>query len=195
MYSTNDIGTRIKKLRKQAGLTQDALAQMLGKRKSTICNYETGYTPPSINTLTQLSQIFNTTVESILGETPVRESTDNRYSQVDFVSDKKTNNSLYVPEQLVGNGKLFIMQLEDDSLSSSNLHKGDFILLEREAKIDNGDLLAVMIKDTTKVLRYYHLSNGKVTLQASEKTPPEVYAETEVTVLGKAVKALVSLSK
>jgi repressor LexA len=195
MYNIGEIGSRIKKLRKQAGLTQEALAQMLGKRKTTICNYETGYTPLSINTLTRLAQIFNTTAEAILGETSVGEPTGNRYSQVDFVSNKKNNDSLYVPEQLVGSGDLFIMQLEDDSLISSNLKKGDFILMSREEAPQNGDLAAVMIKGEKQVLRYYYCSEGKVTLLISEKTPPEVYAETEITVLGKAVKALVSLSK
>ncbi len=189
-----NIGPQLKKLRKQSGLTQDALAQMLGKRKTTICNYETGYSNPSISTLKLLAQIFNTTTEEILGIASVVEDNLNYYSPVEFVS-QKNNNSLFIPEQLVGNGDLFIMQLEDDSLISSNLKKGDFILMRREEAPQNGELAAVMIKGEKQVLRYYYCSDGKVTLLTSEKTPPEVYAETEITVLGKAVKALVSLSK
>lgn len=188
-----NIGPQLKKLRKQSGLTQDALAQMLGKRKTTICNYETGYSNPSISTLKLLAQIFNTTTEEILGIASIGEDTLNHYSPVEFVSEK--NNSFFIPEQLVGSGDLFIMQLEDDSLISSNLKKGDFILMSREEVPQNGDLAAVMIKGEKHVLRYYYCSDGKVTLLTSEKTPPEVYAETEITVLGKAVKALVSLSK
>lgn len=62
-----NIGENIKFYRKSLGLTQESLANMLGGKKSLISNYENGYSIPDIKTLIKLADIFNITLDELVG--------------------------------------------------------------------------------------------------------------------------------
>lgn len=68
---------RIKQLREEAGYTQQDLADKLNKAKSTIAMYENETRKPSLRVLKQLSNIFNCSVDYILGisDNPKKENT------------------------------------------------------------------------------------------------------------------------
>ena len=53
--------------RKEAGLTQERLAAMLGGQKSLVSNYENGHSLPDVLTLCKLADIFAVGVDDILG--------------------------------------------------------------------------------------------------------------------------------
>lgn len=61
----NNIGLRIKKIRKEAGLRQRELAALLGTTQSAIHKYERGIIPEP-RRLLKLARIGNTTIEWIL---------------------------------------------------------------------------------------------------------------------------------
>ena len=64
---------RIKQLREEAGYTQQDLADKLNKAKSTIAMYENETRKPSLRVLKQLSNIFDCSVDYILGISEKRE--------------------------------------------------------------------------------------------------------------------------
>ncbi len=56
----------LKRLRKEAGLTQTQLAEKLGISFKTLSHWEGGYTEPSIAMLIKLKEIFAITYEELL---------------------------------------------------------------------------------------------------------------------------------
>lgn len=60
---------RIKRRRIQLGLTQTQLAEKVNTKKTTISNYETGYSTPSTEMLTDLANVLQTTADYLLGRT------------------------------------------------------------------------------------------------------------------------------
>lgn len=58
---------RIKSLREQIGMTQAELGKLLNVRDAAISKYESGKVPLTGETLLQLSKIFNTSIDYILG--------------------------------------------------------------------------------------------------------------------------------
>lgn len=58
----------IKSERIRMGLTQAALAQMIGVKNSTISNYEKGVSNPDMDTLMKLCEIFGVDYRDVLGE-------------------------------------------------------------------------------------------------------------------------------
>ncbi len=60
------IAENIKFYRKQLGLTQGQLAEMLHGKKSLISNYENGYSTPDIYTLCKLANIFDVTLDELV---------------------------------------------------------------------------------------------------------------------------------
>jgi len=60
-------GKRLQKLRKDKGLTQEALGNALGVSKSSICCYEKGNRTPSLENLIDLMYLFNVSADYLLG--------------------------------------------------------------------------------------------------------------------------------
>ena len=60
-------GERIKQLRKEKGLTQTALGEMVGVTKGTVSSWETNTRTPGFETLMLLCDIFERRLEYILG--------------------------------------------------------------------------------------------------------------------------------
>ena len=61
------LGTRIKELRKEFGLSQVELAMRMEVTKQTISNWENENIQPSIDMLVGLSNMFNVTTDYLLG--------------------------------------------------------------------------------------------------------------------------------
>ena len=61
------IAENIRFFRKQAGLTQEELAARFGSRKTLISNYEIGRNTPDIETLWELADIFDITIDDLVG--------------------------------------------------------------------------------------------------------------------------------
>ena len=62
-----DFGSRLKNLRKQAGLTQQQLATQLGITKSVVSFYELQERSPSPEVLIKLASIFHVSADYLLG--------------------------------------------------------------------------------------------------------------------------------
>ena len=61
------IAENIRFFRKQAGLTQEELAARFGSRQTLISNYEIGRNTPDIETLWELADIFDITIDELVG--------------------------------------------------------------------------------------------------------------------------------
>lgn len=61
------IGNRIKEARKNKGLSQQQLGDMLGVSKVSVCGYETGTRIPTLDNFLQLIEILDLTPDYILG--------------------------------------------------------------------------------------------------------------------------------
>ena len=62
----NLVNTSIKDLRKKKNMTQDELAEKLNVTRQAVSNWENGKTQPDIETLTQLAEAFDVSVERII---------------------------------------------------------------------------------------------------------------------------------
>lgn len=63
---------RIKILREELKMTQQELADKLGGAKSSVAMYENEERKPSLEILLKLSEIFNCSIDYILGKTNIR---------------------------------------------------------------------------------------------------------------------------
>lgn len=62
----NEIGDNLRKLRKDAGLSQKQMAKALGISAATLCAYETGKTVPGMTVIIKASAIFHVSTDTIL---------------------------------------------------------------------------------------------------------------------------------
>ena len=78
----------IKKLRKDKGLTQRQLADLIGIEQTGVCKWEKGICLPSSETLVKLAEIFEVSTDFVLGITryhfPVNVGRDNVFTFEEF---------------------------------------------------------------------------------------------------------------
>lgn len=63
----NNFGDRIFELRREKGLTQDALAELLGVTAQAVSKWERGESMPETAMLPKLAEIFDVTIDSLFG--------------------------------------------------------------------------------------------------------------------------------
>lgn len=66
------LGQRIKFLRTSYPMTQEMLGKKLGVKKSTIANYESGYSEPENEKMCKIANIFDVSVDYLLGNTDIK---------------------------------------------------------------------------------------------------------------------------
>jgi len=67
---------RMKKLRKEKGLTLEDLSKLTGITTTTLSRYETGKRIPNATALEELAKAFGVSVDYLLGKTDIRYSAD-----------------------------------------------------------------------------------------------------------------------
>lgn len=67
----------VKLLRQEKGISQQALADVLGISQQSINHYENHNTQPDIQTLILMADYFNTSVDYIVGHTDIKDPFDN----------------------------------------------------------------------------------------------------------------------
>ena len=96
-------GERLKKLRKEKGLTQTELGDMLGIDKSTICCYEKGTRQPSLENILDFMQIFAVTADYLLGSDHlIKTVEDNEFEvkamsaeEIQFIEELRKDKTVY----------------------------------------------------------------------------------------------------
>lgn len=68
MFNMESIGRRIAELRKKANMTQMELADNMGITFQSISNWERGNTMPDISKLPELAELFDVTIDELLGK-------------------------------------------------------------------------------------------------------------------------------
>ena len=90
---TTVFSTKIRKLRKEAGYTQDKVSRMLNIQRQTYSNYENALRVPPLETIVALSGIYHVTLDSLLRDQLLSGYTDlsepKRKEVLEFIEFKK----------------------------------------------------------------------------------------------------------
>ena len=82
---------------------------------------------------------------------------------------------------------LFALRVKGDSMIDALIHDGDVVIMKHQQQADNGDLVAVWLRDTgeTTLKRFFH-ENGRIRLQPANPTMnPLYFRPNQVEVQGK----------
>ena len=79
-------GEKIQKLRKQQGLSQEALAEKVTVTRQTISKWELDQSTPDLEFIAQLSSIFGVSADYLIGLSDIQDSAEKLVGDEDFVS-------------------------------------------------------------------------------------------------------------
>ncbi len=84
----DNVGIRIKNLRKESGITQRELANFVCCSGQVVSNIERGYTKPSPEILAKIAYFFNVSTDYLFGQSNSRWIADSPYSRTDTFSKR-----------------------------------------------------------------------------------------------------------
>ena len=79
-------GRRFRQFRQKKNLTQAEAAKALGIKSYQLANYESNRSEPNIKTLKGMSKLYNVSIDSMLGNTPLFESEE--YTQIEAQNEE-----------------------------------------------------------------------------------------------------------
>lgn len=83
-------GNILKKIRQDNNLTQEELAKKINTSRSNIANYENDKNMPSVDILEKISQVFNCSIDYLLGKSDIR-NPDKETQEFYFAYHKEMN--------------------------------------------------------------------------------------------------------
>ncbi|BCN31821.1 cobalamin-dependent protein [Anaeromicropila herbilytica] len=86
-----EISKRLKELRRDKGFTQKEIANALGTAQTTVANYEQGIRVPDIDKLIMLSNIYEVTLDELLGRNEQNMLSDKERKKVDINWDREAS--------------------------------------------------------------------------------------------------------
>lgn len=72
---------KLQKMRKEKGMSQESLAEVLGVSRQAISKWESGQSYPEMENLITLSQLFGVTIDSFVKDGDVQDDRQNSYSE------------------------------------------------------------------------------------------------------------------
>ena len=207
---------RLKSLRREAGWSQQRLADELKLSKSSVNMYERGEREPGFETLETIADLFNVDMNYLYGRTDIKIA--------DPVTPKHSVSSTPIPPgfepmpkmkkiPLIGSiacgepitaeqniekmvdvpGSIrcdFSLTCHGDSMVDAGIHDKDVVYIRTQPEVENGEIAAVRIDGEATLKRVYYNPGTLTLMPANPAYAPMVYTGSqleEVHIEGKAV--------
>ncbi len=200
------LGDTLKKIRKEKGLTLEALATMVGTSRQTIHRYESGIiTNVPHKMVSDLARALGTSPATLMGwEVEAEERLHDNIipisvKRLPLLGDIACGEPIYASEEHdsfistdIGLDADFCLRAHGDSMVGARIYDGDIVFIRAQDSVDNGEIAAVIINDEATLKRvYYYPDDSKLILSAENpRYAPFVYVGdelNEIKIIGKAV--------
>lgn len=95
------LGNKIAELRKEKGMTQEALAKELGVSNQAVSKWESDQSCPDVLLLPQISDLFGITLDELFGRNYTKTETEKNISELPWGEDGVLRAVLYIGHTLV----------------------------------------------------------------------------------------------
>lgn len=197
---------RIKHLREELNMTQQELADKLEGAKSTIAMYEKGNRKPSLEVLVKLSEIFNCSIDYLLGKIDVRKPIENinnskKYymtpvygrisaGQPNWAEECIESRIPIDPElmNIINPEECFFLRVNGESMNKE-IQNGSYALIRKTDYVENGEIAVVLVNGFDATIKKFSKQGDLVILEPMSTDPTfttQVYGkDTEIKVIGK----------
>ncbi|MBI3947202.1 MAG: transcriptional repressor LexA [Armatimonadetes bacterium] len=93
-----------------------------------------------------------------------------------------------LPLDLVGDGQLFMLRVQGDSMIGRGIHDGDYVVVRQQHSADDGEIVVALLGDEATVKTLYR-EPDRVRLQPENPSMVPIYAS-DVAILGKVVMSI-----
>ena len=96
-----------------------------------------------------------------------------------------------IPPGFAGNGELYALTIEGDSMVNAGIHDSDVVIIQRCDTAENGAIIVALVDDEEATLKRLRRAGGKVVLEPeNDDYEPQVLEPGRVKIQGKLVSLL-----
>lgn len=141
----------LKSYRKEANLSQKALAQMLNVSQSTVAMWESGKNSPEYNTLVKLASILNVSIDYLTGNRAGKISKD-----IPVLGYVRAGTPTYAVEEVLSYENILVSPYDPDeyfaliikgSSMAPRMMEGDCVIVKKSSAFISGDICVVLVGD------------------------------------------------
>lgn len=191
----------IKDLRKSKNMSQKELADILFVNQTAVSQWERGITTPNSITLKKLSELFNVSVDTIIGND--FQISEKKYPVIPVLGYVIAGIPMYAESNIIGweeiseemdsQGEHFVLLVKGDSMEPY-IMMGDKIVIRKQSDIKSGEVGIVLVNgDEATCKKIVKHENGVSLVSYNPAYPPMFYTNEEVIkkpveVIGKVVE-------
>lgn len=186
------VSANIKRLRESSGFTQEQLAEKLGIARSTVTQWENGWSNPRMGMIQKLAGVFNVSTSDIVSDylkppnaIPISEPRKaylpllGRVHAGDAQETDIIDDSIPVPYEVWAHHKSgYMLQVEGDCMNEV-YPAGCYILVDPKKQPSNGSIAVVKIDSDNYVVR--RMYKGANTLILSPESFDKSYTDIVIT--------------
>lgn len=203
-----EIGTRIKRIREEKGLSQKDFAMQIGVSNSRVSNWEQGINRPDADIIAAICRVLEVSADVLLDTKDAERGNGTDISSLPgilplphtvkkpLLDDIACGTSILAGENIEDMVDIpadvrcdFVLRCKDDSMIGARIHDGDVVYIRQQPEVENGQIAAVLLDGTETTLKRFYHTDGIVTLMAENPAcaPIVVTEERQFSVIGKAV--------
>jgi repressor LexA len=83
-------------------------------------------------------------------------------------------------KDFTGKGNTFALQVSGESMIEDHICSGDFVLVEKTAEVDDGEIVVALVNNTDATLkRFYREKDGRIRLQPANSAMSPIFVQPE----------------
>ena len=209
---------RIKLLREEKGMSQKELATKLSLSEGSISLYENESRKPSYEVLIKLSEIFNCSIDYIVGNSNEKNSNveydlSQRVFWIPIVGRVPAGTPVLADENIEGYfpispnwygitspDNLFFLKVVGDSMNNT-IENGSYVLIRKQDFAENGDIIVALVNgDNEATMKRFEQINSNLIALKPDSTNKEYsvryidLATTEFKIVGKIIGKFKSMN-
>lgn len=181
-------------------MTQTEVANFIGLSQGAYSNWERGETKIDSLSLTRLAELFEVSVDYLIGKT---DTPGNKYIRIPVLGRVAAGIPIDAIEEVIdwedisaeaaGDGEYFGLQIKGQSMEPK-ISDGDVVIVRRQPDVDSGDIAVALVNGNDATVKRIKKSPQGVTLIPSNPAYEPIYYSNEeieslpVTILGKVVE-------
>ncbi|MEY8294694.1 LexA family protein [Limosilactobacillus caviae] len=209
-----NIGTQIKKLRKEHHYTQAHLAELLGTKPTTVASWEQGRNKPLMDKVQKMAIIFGVPISEIVEEDSTTTPTNIIYNEglqrvsVPILGEIACGDPITAEENIDGyteiifegkapKGTLFALRCKGHSMEPT-IPNGSLVTIREQPTVEDGEIAAVLVDHDSEATlkRIKHQGNLVMLMPDNKEYDPIILDENHPgRIIGKAVLFTASLEK
>lgn len=177
----------LKAARRAKGMTQVEVAKYIGLSQSAYSDWERGETKIDGVQLSRLAELFEVSVDYLLGKTDIP---GNKYIRVPVLGRVAAGIPIDAIEEVIdwedisaeaaGDGEYFGLQIKGHSMEPK-ISDGDVVIVRRQPDVDSGDIAVVLVNgDDATVKRIKKSPQGVTLIPSNPAYEPMYYSNKEI---------------